>query len=230
MNIVNGFKFLNGRDQFDCNVELSRVRNHFIPFFDHAIEIDPFSSVRKRSYIKLRYNITTGLVSVADNQQYFQTGDANVADGGKIREFHQTPSEFIDTELFRVLLKNNKEYLERYSEQSSLEEMTLGIHLIRYDILEGDISYASPVWLHVDNEPLVFVHLIDLSLSVIGGDNIIADSNSNPTHVVRLENFMDTLILDKSVQHAVTPLSSKNGQSKRDVILFTVEDTIQNAS
>ena len=42
---------------------------------------------------------------------------------------------------------------------------------------------------------------------------------------------MDTLVLNKSVYHAVTPIGSKNGNSVRDVILVTVEpDNTQMAS
>jgi hypothetical protein len=58
----------------------------------------------------------------------------------------------------------------------------------------------------------------------LGGDNLIANSQDKKiTHVVRLENDIDTLVLNKSVYHVVTPLGSRKGMAYRDVILFTVE-------
>ncbi len=75
---------------------------------------------------------------------------------------------------------------------------------------------------------MVFVHLLQVTSNAIGGDNIIANDDNNLTGIVRLEKFMDTIILDRTVKHAVTPFGSKQGKAYREIILFTLEDSVQN--
>jgi L-isoleucine 4-hydroxylase len=102
------------------------------------------------------------------------------------------------------------------------------------------------VWLHRDDEPVVFVHLmasewnvcvlilqpVDLTdlratdTVVVGGDNIIAPDEDTITDMVRLEWPMESLMLGHKVLHAVTPMMppSHRRDATRDILLVTFQE------
>ena len=122
------------------------------------------------------------------------------------------------------LLQKNIEFIKQYEPLQSHDKLTFGIHFIQYIAKEMGASYSSPVGLHVDDEPLVFVHLVTLTPNALGGDNLIGRlSDQEITNVIRLKNKFDTLCLTHSTYHAVTPLGSDSETPYRNVILFTVE-------
>ena len=191
--------------------------------FDTELSEDG-KAFRRRAYLKLNYDRQNGAVSVPANQAYFQTSQSNQVDGGKIRQFKVMPLRILKIPILESIINRNIQLIRQYQPLRSEAYLTLGMHFIRYQAHENGASYSSPDWLHKDDEPLVFIHLVNLSKNALGGDNLIADSREQKvTHVVRLENDIDTLVLNKNVYHAVTPLGSRKGTAARDVILFTVE-------
>ena len=135
------------------------------------------------------------------------------------------PINFPSFPFLKKIIQKNLEFIGHYPDLSA-DTLTLGIHFIRYYALEGKAAYSSPVWLHIDDEPLVFLHLLQLSDNLIGGDNIIAESKGTIKNVFKLKKFMDTVILNRNTRHAVTPMGSTRGIAIRDIILFTVEPTV----
>ncbi|TAK77704.1 MAG: hypothetical protein EPO11_02280 [Gammaproteobacteria bacterium] len=191
--------------------------------FDTELEEDG-SQFRKRAYLKLQWERLKEQIQIAKNQAYFQTSNSNQVDGGKIRRFKILNEYILDIPIVRNILEKNISMINAYSPLKSENDLTIGMHFIRYQANENHASYSSPDWLHQDDEPLVFVHLINLSKTALGGDNLIADIDTKKvTHVLRLENDIETLVLNKNVYHAVTPLGSRKGIAFRDVILFTIE-------
>jgi len=216
----HGFQLLNN-DTYGMNLadqSINVLKNEF----NHLV-LDKSPGSRYRAYLKLLWNRKTNNVEIAKDQRYYQSYQANNADRGIVREFKQVNKDIFANAAFQQLLEKNKEYISHSKDISRTNDLILGIHFIRYHVEEGKAAYSSPIWLHVDDEPLVFVHLINLSENAIGGDNLIAAHKGEIQGVIRLKNFMDTLVLNRKVRHAVTPLGSVNGIATRDVILFTVE-------
>jgi hypothetical protein len=179
---------------------------------------------RKRAYLKLEWDRQSNQVMIAENQNYFQTAGSNNEDGGKVRQFLQMPIEVLELPLIQKMLRHNLNIVRDYQHLSHYNRLVLGLHFIQYIANEGEASYSSPVGLHLDDEPLVFVHLLELSEQALGGDNLIAQlSNQEIKKVIRLERPMDTLLVNRNCYHAVTPLGSRRGVSKRNIILFTIE-------
>lgn len=180
--------------------------------------------VRKRAYLKLSWDRKTDSVSVAENQAYFQSAQSNVVDGGKIRQFAVMDKKIMDLQIMKNLLQANLKIIKAFAPLQQFTSLTLGLHFIRYEVTQYNASYSSPDSLHIDDEPLVFVHLLELSSNAWGGDNIIADLESKEIkNVFRLEKPMETIILTRDYYHAVTALGSREGTAQRDILLFTVE-------
>jgi hypothetical protein len=179
---------------------------------------------RKRAYLKLEWDRVHEEVCVASNQAYFQSAKSNNADGGKPRYFEVMDSSILELSLMKQLIEQNREIIDQYKPLQTHKKLTLGLHFIQYIAEKGGASYSSPVGLHIDDEPLVFVHLISLSEQALGGDNLIARLDTQEiTHVVRLEQPLDTILLNNDCYHAVTPLGSRHGTATRNILLFTVE-------
>lgn len=223
----NGFVFLRSDDY--------QVSNHDIhasslkTLFAEDLELDTSPGSRFRAYLKLYWNRNSNQVWVASDQRYYQSEAANSMDGGNFRDFKELDKSLLEDSVFAKVLHKNVAFIRQFEPLSHLDTLVLGVHFIRYSVSPGAaVSYSSPVWLHTDDEPLVFVHLIDLSSNAIGGDNVISGLDGKLRNVIKLEHFLDTLLLNRNVMHAVTPLGSVDEQAHRDVILFTVEPASTN--
>lgn len=179
---------------------------------------------RNRAYLKLEWAREENKIQVAANQCYFQTAKNNNADGGKARYFEVMNPSILELPIIRQLIDKNITIINNYEPLKDHKKLILGLHFIQYIAEKDSASYSSPVGLHTDDEPLVFVHLISLSEQALGGDNLIARLDTQEiTNVIRLERPMDTLILNNNCYHAVTPLGSRAGTATRNILLFTVE-------
>jgi len=180
--------------------------------------------VRNRAYLKLIWNRGTNRVYPAENQAYFQSADCNEMDGGKIRNFAVMDRAILDLSVMQNVIDVNLRMIRDFAPLQHHQELVLGLHFIQYKVSQYGASYSSPDGLHRDDEPLVFVHLLNLTSNAIGGDNLMADFETREiTNVVRLEKPLETLVLTRDYFHAVTALGSREGEARRDILLFTVE-------
>jgi hypothetical protein len=215
-----GFTYICGNHYTDAITSHDALMQ-FKQSFEHSLAPD---GVRNRSYLKLQWNRCTDDITVAVNQNYFQSAKSNKDDGGKVRQFSVINQAILKNSLVKNIISKNMEIVRSFAPLAKYNQLTIGVHFIQYQADEMGASYSSPVGLHVDDEPLVFVHLVELSNNAIGGDNLIADlKDQTITNVVRLSKPMDTLVMSQDVYHAVTPLGSAKNVAQRDVILFTVE-------
>lgn len=226
MNIVDGFKFISGDHYASDLTQLECER--FLRFYESQVRPDPYAKVRDRGMIKIIYNRREKCrIRKNPNQNYFQSYSANDYDGGTVRVFPSIEDKLINDDVFIRLFEKDIPYIDEYCNQAGKEEVNISVHFIRYKAEQGGASFSSPIWLHIDDEPLVFIHLIQLTKNAIGGDNVISGMDSKPTNVIRLSKPFDTLIVDKTKKHAVTPLGSQEGMSYRDVMLINVEAEVQ---
>ena len=194
------------------------ILNHL---YETALQAD---GPRNRAYLKLEWSRETKQIVVSKNQNYFQTAANNTQDGGKVRQFSQMDPNIIHLPIMKNILRKNLKIVEHYESLSHYQQLVLGLHFIQYTAKTGEASYSSPVGLHLDDEPLVFVHLLELTANALGGDNLIAQlADQEIKNVIRLEQPMDTLLVNRNCYHAVTPLGSRRGISKRNILLFTIE-------
>ncbi|MEE4680326.1 2OG-Fe dioxygenase family protein [Pseudomonas alliivorans] len=226
LDIVTGFRFVPG-SQYRENITLDELQS-FHEFYESQIADDPYASqVRDRGMVKVIYNPYTSALRVSETQNYFQSYGANDSDGGKVRVFPSISPVLVENSTFQKMLGHDAELMRTYCDRFNRDELNLSVHFIRYKALEGGASYSSPVWLHVDDEPLVFIHLINLTSNALGADNVISGMDNKPTHVLRLTEPLDTLIVDTMKKHAVTPLGSSGGMAYRDVMLINLEADLQ---
>ena len=225
MNIVDGFRFVQGTRYMNGLRDYDHAR--FLDFFEQQVKPDPYATVRDRGMIKIAYDRASGTIRKNGNQAYFQSYSANNVDGGHVREFPPIDDDLISNEVFLHILKADAEVMNQYCHLVGKTSLDISVHFIRYKAEQGGASYSSPVWLHVDDEPLVFIHLLQLTDNAIGADSVISGMNGQPTNVMRLSDPFDTLIVDKTRKHAVTPLGSSGGIAYRDVMLINVEAEVQ---
>lgn len=224
---VNGFKFIKGSALLsDHSLELNEISD-FREFFNDNIDLDPYSPVRIRGMLKVEYHYSTRKLLKASTQNYFQSGNANNLNGGMSRSFNTIEGSLLNIPVFKALFREHEPYIRKYCELNDAATANISIHFIRYQAKEGEASYSSPVWLHQDDEPLVFIHLINLTANTLGADNVISGFDDMPTNVIRLTHFMDCLVVDPSLKHAVTPIGSSSGTSRRDVMLINLENPSQ---
>lgn len=225
INIVNGFKFVPGSAYLEGLGDDAYLS--FKRFYDAQVKPDPYAAVRDRAMIKIVYDRKTAQIRLNPNQSYFQSYGANDSDGGRVRVFPAIDESILENRVFCHLFQCDSTYIDEYCDLVRQEVVNISVHFIRYKANCGGASYSSPVWLHLDDEPLVFIHLIELTRNAIGADSVISEMDSKPTNVLRLSNPFDTLIVDRAKKHAVTPLGATQGTAYRDVMLVNLEAEVQ---
>lgn len=226
LDIVNGHRFIAGKHFMQAidDVELKAFRE----FYNSQVAEDPYApAVRDRGMLKIVFNPFTKELNLSENQSYFQSYGANDSDGGKVRVFPAICPSLVMNRTFISILGKDAELMRIYCERHARQSLNLSVHFIRYKAEEGGASYSSPVWLHVDDEPLVFIHLVELTSNALGADNVISGMDNKPTNVLRLVDPLDTLVVDTMKKHAVTPLGSSGGTAYRDVMLINLEADLQ---
>lgn len=218
--IKDGFQYIQKNEYLSSQKEIKSLKI-LSKYFNGSLKND---GPRQRAYLKLEWDRSLNHIQIANNQSYFQTETSNTSDGGKRRQFEKIPEEILDLDIIKKIITVNQRLIEGYEPLKKNKNLIMGLHFIRYHSKKMRASYSSPVGLHKDDEPLVFIHLVELSPESLGGDNLIAELETQTiTHVIRLEKAMETIVLNNNCYHAVTPLGSKKGNSKRDIILFTIE-------
>lgn len=213
-NLISANNYIKSKEDLDSVERLMTM-------FNENIKPD---GVRNRAYLKLIWNRAQNKVSLAKNQNYFQSAGSNTADGGKIRKFVVMDHKVLDLPIMQNVIQFNLKMIRDFAPLKDHQELVLGLHFIQYKASKYGASYSSPASLHRDDEPLVFVHLLNLTSNAWGGDNLIADLNTREiTNVVRLEKPFETIVLTRDYYHAVTALGAREGEARRDILLFTVE-------
>lgn len=200
-----------------------------VQMYFSSLPVDPYSlGNRYREYTQFRFSpkLEFGIY-----EEYSQSKEYNPVTGGIIREYPQISHEIINTTLVQDIIKHDNEIVEQIKDFPKVEDMMCGVHFFRYKATENSPAYSSPSWLHRDDEDIVFVHLINISENIIGGDNIIASSKENIECVLRLNKPLDTFIVNHLKLHAVTPMSMSDEEQSndfvfRDIILVTFQKRI----
>ncbi|MGY2049553.1 2OG-Fe dioxygenase family protein [Methylobacterium sp. JK268] len=204
---------------------LSRLQ----PYFAY-LEEDPYSPGRRfRAYAQCR-KIKGSQITYGHFEDYMQTPDYNPDTGGIVRSYPLIDARVTSDPVFNALIEADAALVDAYGRVGDPWQLTVGVHLFRYGASPDRPAYSSPVWLHRDDEDVVFVHLINRSANIIGGDSIIATDARSIERVLTLRAIGDTLVVDHQKFHAVTPIGCEapehNGQdasSFRDIILVTFQ-------
>jgi hypothetical protein len=194
------------------------------------LPLDPYGPGRARSHIKMRLDVESGELTVAGEQSYSQTREANDYDGGKVRVFARVSEEMLDSSLFQsIVTANLTAMLKLFKVAKPI--VTIGIHCVRYLAKAGDpgefasACYSSPIWLHKDDEPIVFLNVLNESPNLVGGDSLIACEKNHINHAFHLSP-LDGVLLTKNCWHAVTPMAAPTDgrDGFRDILLVTLEE------
>ena len=142
--------------------------------------------------------------------------------GGAVRRFAPLTAGFRNNPLTQHLLQRDYEIARSTALVDWTRPVIIGLHQVRYHAIPQAPAISSPVWLHRDDEPVVFVHLLNLSACILGGDNLISSGDRRIDRVIRLTQPLDTLVLGQKVLHAVTPIGTNiNTGAFRDILLIT---------
>lgn len=154
------------------------------------------------------------------SKEYWQSSEYNYVDGGATRVFEPISDRVSENPLVKFLLKKDIELAKQTGVVEFDETLIMINHQIRYAAKMNQASVASPIWLHRDDEPLIFIHLINMTDNALGADLVIAPDHRTVSHVIRLNKPFQTLLLTKKDLHALTPLGSADGKPAcRDVFL-----------
>jgi Uncharacterized protein conserved in bacteria len=189
------------------------------------LTLDPYSpGNRWRGYAQCRRDVQ-GQLCFGKFTPYKQTKAFNPDTGGIVREYPLLSAQITDNRILRELLEDDIRLVEAYGRIGNLSELTVGIHLFRYQASVDAPAYSSPVWLHKDDEDVVFVHLINASPNMVGGDSLIASHPKCIDRVMRLESLFDTLVVNHDKYHAITPVGARDSSAvaHRDIILITFQ-------
>ncbi|MEI4529084.1 2OG-Fe dioxygenase family protein [Priestia megaterium] len=216
----NGFLYINQtfyKGEIDLKEDLAKAQESF-----ETLEADPKGGGRYRAHSRYIAHPNSLELELDVTNDYFQSKEYNYDDGGIVRKFNPISNSFLDNKLISNLINKDLHIATSTNLVNWEDKVTIGLHQVRYKVEAGEASYSSPVWLHRDDEPLVFVHLFDLSENALGGDNLIASSVKQIDQVMRLGKPLETLALGQKVFHAVTPLGSSNTEvAYRDILLVT---------
>lgn len=220
-NIFNerGYIFKNGIE-YELDKSSSATKSLIDKF--NYLGIDECPGSRYRAYLKLYWYRSSNVLMIATDQKYYQSCEASVMNNEKIKEFKVLPPEILTNDTLQKIVYKNIEFINQCDEFKH-NKLIFGIHFVRHHVVKDKASYDSPVWLRAYEEPIVFIHLIHITENIIGGDNIIAAQEDEIKNVFRFSQFMDTMVFNRKVRHAVTPMGSTGGVALRDIILFTAQ-------
>lgn len=219
--IDNGWCFIPGNHYQAETAHLDTLRKGYLS----DLILDPYSNGNRfRAYAQCQFREPDEL-TFGHFHAYQQTKEYNPDTGGVIREYPLIKKDILSNPLFINVIKDDIAFVKQYHLIGHPSELSIGIHLFRYKATFGSPAYSSPIWLHRDDEDVVFVHLIDRSDTLMGGDNIIAVDGKSIETVFRLENPLDTFVVNHKKYHAITPIGhqDKEGFSYRDIILVTFQ-------
>jgi len=180
---------------------------------------------RLRNYVQV--NCQHDIISFGKFEPYQQTRRYNPITGGVVRDYQTISKVILDSPLFNQIVAEDIAVVRQLEDMPPLEELMIGVHLFRYSAGHQP-AFSSPSWLHKDDEDVVFLHLVDVSPDLIGGESVIASQPKNIDRVLRLQKLFDTLVVNHNCYHAVTPMSipdhyPEDALRHRDIILVTFQ-------
>src|SRR4051794_19418362 len=104
----------------------------------------------------------------------FQSKELNPVDGDKLREYDSLEEKLLENPLFCEMLSKDIELVRRLGVIEFNDSLLMRIIQNRYTVEGEQPSYATPPWLHIDDETVTILHLLEITENLIGGDAVIA--------------------------------------------------------
>lgn len=225
---THGFTHIKGQFYLDHGVasEQELTGSSWMKALEKAYReaiLDPYSAgSRTRSYAQFQYDGSQ--IRFGKFFRYYQTKSYNPDTGGVVRDYPLIAPELLENPIFLKLIKSDIDFVAHYQLLGSISDLEMGVHLFRYNAHPNHPSYSSPIWLHKDDEDVVFIHHLRTSSNAVGGDSIIAPNGKHIEQVIRLSQPLETLVVNHLKFHAVTPIGTNDEQTaERDVILVTFQ-------
>ncbi|MBV4365112.1 2OG-Fe dioxygenase family protein [Erwinia sp. BNK-24-b] len=215
------FNLQNFEDFIIQDEELKLLKSRF-----PEMPLDTYSEGnRLRNYIQVAYQNDT--LRYGKFEPYQQTKRYNPVTGGVVRDYQNISEEILNTRLFNEIVQKDIDIVKNIDDMPPVEELMIGVHFFRYNAGK-EPAYSSPSWLHKDDEDVVFMHLVDVSADLVGGESIIAKHPKKIDRVLRMRKTFDTLVVNHRCFHAVTPMSVPEEYDERnflhrDIILVTFQ-------
>lgn len=200
-------------------------RGRLFTAFETNLDADPNPGRRWRSYGRVKLNRHTGRIAAQPPVSYFQSEETNWHDGGKQRSFRPIQPSLMTGPTLRYILERNLSIAAALFEDIARNPTPIaGVHFISYRPDGGEASFASPWWLHRDDERFVSVTILSVSDNLGGGENVISSGNRKIDDMINMRSSMDTLFLTQKPAHAVQAMYTKDGYpAHRDIILTTFD-------
>jgi L-isoleucine 4-hydroxylase len=131
-------------------------------------------------------------------------------------------NSILNTNIMQKLIAKDFNVATKINILNLEENISIGIHQIRYLVQNNTPSYSSPMWLHRDDEAVVFSHLFNITNNSIGANFLVAENSTTINQVYFLDKPLDTIVVTQKPLHAITPLGTKDGMNGyRDIVLVT---------
>lgn len=178
-------------------------------------------------------NLFGGELLAVDDGGYVQSPEYNSDLGGVVRNIPLMDEKVFSLGVLQKVIWKDIAIAREMNILPFEEKIKIGLHQVRYNPTKGNTSYSSPPGLHKDDEDIVFIHIVNVSSNLVGGENIICDSafpkinkNGLPPFLahINLTEPMEAICVTKKYFHQVFPMSVSSGKSAyRDILLVTFE-------
>ena len=220
----HGYAYLPGtRSNFSDFSDWQRVR--------HAYSVDqqedPDPGNRWRSHSRVRVKLDGGL-ELLPHATYAQSYEDNPDAAGKQRRFAPIPADIIAGQTFSKLINETvsvgRALYPDIDEAAKIEDLKVGLHMVRYRPHGKEASFSSPISIHRDTERVVMVAVLGVSQNLGGGENIISMTGRDIIAILNMRTLGDSLLLTRKGFHAVMPMYAVDGTAAfRDILLVTID-------
>lgn len=187
---------------------------------------------RYRTYKPL--HLISGELIPVENHGYSQSKDYNPDLGGLVRRIPPMDEKVFSLSIVQKTIFTDIGIAKRMGIIDFNQPVKIGLHCVRYNPTKGIPSFSSPPGLHKDDEDIVFIHIVNVSSNLLGGENVICTSavpkispDGHPPYLahINLTEPLEALCVTKKHYHQVFPMSVVTGRSAyRDILLVTFEN------
>ncbi len=187
--------------------------------------VDPYMGdggrYRLRRFGRWRFVPGTGELSRLKHAPVYQTRYVNTFAGGIHRVFEPLEEQTFRNPSLLALIREDFE-LFTFPEQQRGEPWEVWVHQIRIAVEDEMEVSPAPEGIHHDGHDCIAMHLVRRE-NVVGGRNVLYDSQERPVHSTLITDPLDTIYADDHrVMHAVDPISVavQGRRAYRDMLII----------
>jgi hypothetical protein len=226
--VKNGFMHIPASYYVD-DADEREVQNFQSSYF--VLPPDEKGGQRYRTYKSL--HLAKGQLTQVESAGYVQSKEYNQDLGDVIRIIAPMDEGVFALGVLQKVIQMDIDLAKKMDILSFDNPIKIGLHQVRYNPTRDRTSFSSPPGLHKDDEDIVFIHIVNVSSNLLGGENVVCTSavpkitDDAPPYLahINLTEPLEALCVTKKHYHQVFPMSVASGKSAyRDILLVTFEN------